>query len=534
MLDRSGAAVRTRRLSKRCGFSTSTRAAYKLLLAGCDRRQYEYVEYKGYNGSVVIESDGLMIRREGLSRAMSAASPSRWVPLTAISDVSLHPSTRLTNGWITLGVMGNAARQLGAGTAASDPDTILFRHRDAEMFAALHDWLRSVIRVNSAGSSNRMVPSLTDAAQENAGPGSMSARVEQQLPDQAANSADRQTTSATTEEPASHQGAWHPDPLGRFQLRFWDGRAWTDHVSSNGVMELDTVDGPQVDAPKAGSTSSQDEPAIGEPKSQAAAHGFFQRRREEKAAKASARDAFGALAMRAAQGDLTALSLLSTETRNARSLYGASDLERRRLDLLSSAVRIVIEDDVLTEAEDAHIERLLNALEVSESQLWSSAPELAEELAIARINAGRLPTVPHPQIILKSGEVCRATFPASLMKDVAIRQYRGASSSVSIPLGAGMRYRVGGVRRRTVIVGTETVVGDTGSLSITSNRCVFTGRAKTLEFRHDRLVNLEQFQDGLRLSVSNRQTPSLFRLSQGTSPAVAAALISACVRSATG
>ena len=116
MLDRSGAAVRTRRLSKRCGFSTSTRAAYKLLLARCDRRQYEYVEYKGYNGSVVIESDGLMIRREGLSRAMSAASPSRWVPLTAISDVSLHPSTRLTNGWITLGVMGNAARQLGAGT----------------------------------------------------------------------------------------------------------------------------------------------------------------------------------------------------------------------------------------------------------------------------------------------------------------------------------------------------------------------------------------------------------------------------------
>jgi hypothetical protein len=36
-------------------------------------------------------------------------------------------------------------------------------------------------------------------------------------------------------------GAWHPDPSGRHQLRWWDGAAWTADVCDNGVV---TRDGP--------------------------------------------------------------------------------------------------------------------------------------------------------------------------------------------------------------------------------------------------------------------------------------------------
>lgn len=35
---------------------------------------------------------------------------------------------------------------------------------------------------------------------------------------------------------------WYPDPHGRFELRYWDGAAWTDHVSSGGVQRTDPVD----------------------------------------------------------------------------------------------------------------------------------------------------------------------------------------------------------------------------------------------------------------------------------------------------
>jgi uncharacterized protein YxjI len=37
--------------------------------------------------------------------------------------------------------------------------------------------------------------------------------------------------------------AWHPDPTGRHQLRYWDGTQWTDHVSNNGVTGSDPVQG---------------------------------------------------------------------------------------------------------------------------------------------------------------------------------------------------------------------------------------------------------------------------------------------------
>ena len=40
--------------------------------------------------------------------------------------------------------------------------------------------------------------------------------------------------------------AWHPDPTGRHQYRYWDGTAWTHHVSDNGVATTDPVNAPGV------------------------------------------------------------------------------------------------------------------------------------------------------------------------------------------------------------------------------------------------------------------------------------------------
>lgn len=45
-----------------------------------------------------------------------------------------------------------------------------------------------------------------------------------------------------SESPAS----WHPDPTGRHELRYWDGSAWTDHVSDQGVTGTDPVDAPSA------------------------------------------------------------------------------------------------------------------------------------------------------------------------------------------------------------------------------------------------------------------------------------------------
>ena len=36
-------------------------------------------------------------------------------------------------------------------------------------------------------------------------------------------------------------GAWHPDPSGRNEQRYYDGTQWTEHVSNGGVTSTDPV-----------------------------------------------------------------------------------------------------------------------------------------------------------------------------------------------------------------------------------------------------------------------------------------------------
>ncbi|MEP9381475.1 phospholipid scramblase-related protein [Nocardioides cheoyonin] len=51
----------------------------------------------------------------------------------------------------------------------------------------------------------------------------------------------------------SHAANWYPDPLGRHELRYWDGSQWTEHVSSHGRQAVDPPVGgshvPQVNRP---------------------------------------------------------------------------------------------------------------------------------------------------------------------------------------------------------------------------------------------------------------------------------------------
>jgi uncharacterized protein YxjI len=44
-------------------------------------------------------------------------------------------------------------------------------------------------------------------------------------------------------EPGQTPANWYPDPSGRHELRYYDGAAWTDHVSSNGRTSTDPLQG---------------------------------------------------------------------------------------------------------------------------------------------------------------------------------------------------------------------------------------------------------------------------------------------------
>ena len=41
---------------------------------------------------------------------------------------------------------------------------------------------------------------------------------------------------------------WYPDPFGRYQVRYWDGDAWTANASTNGISAVDAPVGVPVPA----------------------------------------------------------------------------------------------------------------------------------------------------------------------------------------------------------------------------------------------------------------------------------------------
>jgi hypothetical protein len=47
--------------------------------------------------------------------------------------------------------------------------------------------------------------------------------------------------AAPVAQPPAAPAGWHPDPTGRFEIRYFDGANWTDHVARGGQQATDPV-----------------------------------------------------------------------------------------------------------------------------------------------------------------------------------------------------------------------------------------------------------------------------------------------------
>lgn len=189
-----------------------------------------------------------------------------------------------------------------------------------------------------------------------------------------------------------------------------------------------------------------------------------------------------------------------------------SQLARLKGDAFRQYAGRILADGILSESEEAKIQDVARVLEVSQDDLDTRFPGLMNELVVARVNDGRLPETESTELIVQRDEIVHGETPAALLKEVTLREFRGGYQGVSVPLGHGFRYRVGAGRGHSVTLGTELQVADSGVLVATSKRAVFIGSRKTLEFKLAKLVSLQVFQDGIQLSVSNRQNASMLRI----------------------
>jgi hypothetical protein len=129
-------------------------------------------------------------------------------------------------------------------------------------------------------------------------------------------------------------------------------------------------------------------------------------------------------------------------------------------------------------------------------------------------------------LMLREGERALYDAPAYLLKEVVDREARFISQGISVPLGHGMRYRIGMGTARPVTLGSHWTDADEGALTLTDKRLVYHGRRRTLEFRLDKLASLAVYGDAIAIGVTNRSGNSHFRV--GT-PEFVAGLIQGAV-----
>lgn len=89
-------------------------------------------------------------------------------------------------------------------------------------------------------------------------------------------------------------------------------------------------------------------------------------------------------------------------------------------------------------------------------------------------------------------------------------RYAGTSSGFSIPVVAGIRFRVGAMQGQAIPGEELQMDKDQGVVMLTSQRLIFTGPVKTQEWDFDKVlqVSCSQDQADYFINVSNRQKTS--------------------------
>jgi hypothetical protein len=234
--------------------------------------------------------------------------------------------------------------------------------------------------------------------------------------------------------------------------------------------------------------------------------------RQQKEARAKAQDDYRALVASLSDGANLPEVLPRVTELEASASFSASELQKINAGALRSYAETALADDLLTEDEEHSFSDVAQALGYDEDKIATQHPDLLQRMVVAKVNDGRLSEIDDPYLMTKRGEIVHAEAPASLLKEVVKRETRARYAGFSFRITKGVRFHAGGARGHSVATGTETQVADSGVLSVSSKRVVFSGHRSTIEVPYTKLVGLNVFEDGLRLNASSRKNAPVFQL----------------------
>jgi len=122
---------------------------------------------------------------------------------------------------------------------------------------------------------------------------------------------------------------------------------------------------------------------------------------------------------------------------------------------------------------------------------------------LQQVQAGTYVSVPCG-ILLHKNEIALLAIPAKLAEDRTSSRYVGGSSGVSVPMGYGMRFRVGSYRGHS-IQQEHLVTVDTGTFIVTTQRLVFSGVKQSVTIQANKVLSTTVYKDGVSLQSETRK-----------------------------
>lgn len=204
---------------------------------------------------------------------------------------------------------------------------------------------------------------------------------------------------------------------------------------------------------------------------------------------------------------------------------GEMDQQELAVEVWHMVVPTLIEDGLLTTADDEALERYLEHFELPQEELerGGTARLYLHASTLRRSIDGDFLDLPDaaaklghriPFNLLKSETLVWLVQNAHYSTIDTMREFRGSSHGLSIRIASGLYYRPSAFSGRSVTSEKTTHV-DTGMLGITTKHLYFHGPAKRFRVRYDRIVSFEPYSDGLGFMRDNlRAKPETFTVGE--------------------
>lgn len=179
------------------------------------------------------------------------------------------------------------------------------------------------------------------------------------------------------------------------------------------------------------------------------------------------------------------------------------DLKKVRVTTYIKAYNSTKADGQITDEEYEDLKGIQRFLKIPDDEIAGTKKELRKLRLISEIERGNLPTIAAPDLILQKAEVAHWKEPASLIEERVIsRRYEGGSQGFSFRIAKGVSYRVGG-HRGHLVSETGNVPVSGGHLVLTNKRAVFNGDRKSFSLKFGKILDIDVYNDGMKISVEN-------------------------------